>query len=543
MSHPSIQRLMNQTVTATSNRLSLREGQMFHGQIKHLYKGQMAEVQIGDQKLMARLEVPLKAGDAYFFQVKSVEPELQLKIMTGPLNALDTKAKQLMNLMESMQLPKNAEMQTLLNVFLNRKLPVSRENLTIAAHLMKSAPPNSQEEVLRSIQRLIELKLPLSDMNFKTFLGIETKEGIHGVIDLLKTALTNDLGVSQHRKESILKTLDTMGRITASAMERVLVSEVIIKLVDGTVPLVERSQLLGMMKNSGVFPPFLTLANIQELVNEGSNSENVRATLEQTRSMPFNTEVASKLAELLQPMAKMSGIRDLYLIMKQSPIPIAKELISTSKVTVEQSIDGNVMKEEMQKLFNSLGFNYEAEFLRQDLDLKKIADMLKPQLIALLNDSESSPALKGAAELALARMNGSILHSGETGMNQQIVMQLPLEFLGKRIDAQLQWNGRMKDDGKIDPEFARIMFYLDLDSIKKTVIDMQVQNRVVTVTVFNDDERLKVIGSVFHDRLKRGLESVDYKLSGVTFKKLEKEGEGLKKIQSKIDFQGVDLRI
>ena len=50
----------------------------------------------------------------------------------------------------------------------------------------------------------------------------------------------------------------------------------------------------------------------------------------------------------------------------------------------------------------------------------------------------------------------------------------------------------MKKDGKIDPDFARILFYLDLESIDKTIIDMQVQNSVVSVTVFNADDTLKV---------------------------------------------------
>ena len=78
-----------------------------------------------------------------------------------------------------------------------------------------------------------------------------------------------------------------------------------------------------------------------------------------------------------------------------------------------------------------------------------------------------------------------LLVSGETGVQHQLIMQVPLEFFGKRIDATLQWNGRMKDDGKIDPDFARILFYLDLHSLEKTIIDMQVQNRIVSVTVFN----------------------------------------------------------
>lgn len=48
--------------------LSLRQDQVFHGTIKQLYPNQMAEVQVGNQKLMAKLEVPLKLGDAHFFR-------------------------------------------------------------------------------------------------------------------------------------------------------------------------------------------------------------------------------------------------------------------------------------------------------------------------------------------------------------------------------------------------------------------------------------------------------------------------------------------
>ena len=79
-------------------------------------------------------------------------------------------------------------------------------------------------------------------------------------------------------------------------------------------------------------------------------------------------------------------------------------------------------------------------------------------------------------------------------MQHQLIMQVPLEFFGKRIDATLQWNGQMQKNGKIDADFARILFYLELDSIDKTIIDMQVQNRVVMVTVFNADDTLKSIG-------------------------------------------------
>ncbi|MHC8516388.1 hypothetical protein [Sporosarcina sp. ITBMC105] len=146
--------------------------------------------------------------------------------------------------------------------------------------------------------------------------------------------------------------------------------------------------------------------------------------------------------------------------------------------------------------------------------------------------------------MIVTRMNGHLLHSGEVGLNQQIVMQLPMSILGQRIDATLQWNGRMKDDGKIDPEFARIMFYLELSSLDKTVVDMQVQNRIVTLTIYNEEDRLKMIGDLFRERLKEGLASSKYILSGVSFKKFEESTETAIRQQEIIqEHQGVDFRI
>ena len=63
----------------------------------------MAEVQIGGQKVFAKLEVPMKAGDSYYFQVNTVKPELQLKIISGPLQATEGQARQLGGLMDAMQ--------------------------------------------------------------------------------------------------------------------------------------------------------------------------------------------------------------------------------------------------------------------------------------------------------------------------------------------------------------------------------------------------------------------------------------------------------
>ncbi|CAM5294749.1 hypothetical protein LSPH24S_06963 [Lysinibacillus sphaericus] len=72
------------TLTPANQPLALKQGQVFHGTIKQLYPDQTAEVQVGNQKLIAKLEVPLKAGDAHFFQVTGTSPQTELKVVTGP---------------------------------------------------------------------------------------------------------------------------------------------------------------------------------------------------------------------------------------------------------------------------------------------------------------------------------------------------------------------------------------------------------------------------------------------------------------------------
>lgn len=63
----AIQTNNSQQITANQP-LTLKQDQVLHGTIKQLYPNQMAEVQVGNQKFMAKLEVPLKQGDAHFFK-------------------------------------------------------------------------------------------------------------------------------------------------------------------------------------------------------------------------------------------------------------------------------------------------------------------------------------------------------------------------------------------------------------------------------------------------------------------------------------------
>lgn len=50
--------------------VSLKNGQILIGKVNKVFPDQTAEVQIGHQKMIANLEIPLRSGEMYWFQVR-----------------------------------------------------------------------------------------------------------------------------------------------------------------------------------------------------------------------------------------------------------------------------------------------------------------------------------------------------------------------------------------------------------------------------------------------------------------------------------------
>ena len=285
MSFPMSVSLNSQALasTAIQNRpLVLNEGQMFYGQVKQLYPGHMAEIQIGGQKLFAKLEVSMKAGDSYFFNVSAVKPEMQLKIIAGPLQAAEGQSRQLGALMDAMQLPKTPEMQSLLAFAMKNKILMSREGLVEAERLLKSVPATLRKEALASIQKLAELKLPFTESIFRSLLGVQTKEGMHTVLTTLKTALIADSTVTPQLKESVLTALDKMAKPFAQATGGAVLGQSLLTMLDQNEHPETRYTILQLLKGVGVFPEGTSLANLQQVLPSMLTSESAGRTVNGT---------------------------------------------------------------------------------------------------------------------------------------------------------------------------------------------------------------------------------------------------------------------
>src|SRR5699024_10500318 len=57
-------------------------------------------------------------------------------------------------------------------------------------------------------------------------------------------------------------------------------------------------------------------------------------------------------------------------------------------------------------------------------------------------------------------------------------------------DITLRWEGKRKKNGRFDPDVCRILFYLQLEHLRETIVDVNIQNRLISIYIFNDSFRL-----------------------------------------------------
>src|SRR5699024_9386571 len=103
----------------------------------------------------------------------------------------------------------------------------------------------------------------------------------------------------------------------------------------------------------------------------------------------------------------------------------------------------------------------------------------------------------------------------------QASLQIPGEKLALNSDLHLDIEGEKTENGMVNPNHCRILFYLDLKNLKETIIDMHIQKRTVAVTIINDEENLQVESHYLQPMLKDCLVTIEYNLTKVTIKPLQ----------------------
>lgn len=178
---------------------------------------------------------------------------------------------------------------------------------------------------------------------------------------------------------------------------------------------------------------------------------------------------------------------------------------------------------------------------------EQLQQTIKGLLLQLVQQND--PTLGDRAQQVLHFINGLQLNSvHETSHFIQASIQVPGEQIGLNGDLFMDFESQKTEDGKINADYCRILFFLNLNALDETVIDMNVQKRLVTITIYNEHRHLETLARSLYVPLKKGLEKLDYQLSTVRFKPLYEQGKQ-ESAQSNIynsegDQQGgVDFRV
>ena len=119
-----------------------------------------------------------------------------------------------------------------------------------------------------------------------------------------------------------------------------------------------------------------------------------------------------------------------------------------------------------------------------------------------------------------------------------------------QTDLTIQWQGKKQEDGKIDPAFCRILFYLQLPILNETLIDVQIQNRIMNITIRNNNATLGELVTLHSDGLKEILREMNYRLTVVNVRPFKSSGGSSGKPTNHViipqittSYNGVDIKI
>ena len=297
----------------------------------------------------------------------------------------------------------------------------------------------------------------------------------------------------------------------------------------------------------------ITFQAVTEVINKDSLINNLQALQDLLLKSPLTKE-GNQLLKFLDGLSSSQQKEPFTLLGHQTSTLEVKSSGSAVNGTIDNSSsplrDHSSLADHLKGLMKSMGFSYEHEvvqFLKhpEGKDLLR-NEQLKPLLIDFLNENPTGSATE-VAEKMLHKITGLQLFAQESGPIQQFVVQLPLSIWEKQMDVTIQWSGRKKENGQIDPSFCRVLFYLELENLHNTIVDMQVQNRILKITVMNENEYIKQLAEPFIKELKENLKRMNYTLSTVDFTHpVDRRMDENKKSTSCFSsnhYSGVDVRI
>ncbi|WP_440706505.1 hypothetical protein [Heyndrickxia oleronia] len=570
----TLQSLAKLDIKTIQPRFEFRSGQIFLGNIKKIFPNQTALVQVGQQNIIAKLEVPLINGNQYWFQVLSREGETILKMLSS--YSKENNANSL--LLNQLSLPNNKVNNELLAFLSKEQIPLTKDAIVKIAQWLENKG-NSQDS-FNTLQVMFKNKFPLAETIFQSVLEtIKTQKSIHDTLQLFEKQL--QLEPTSKTNQSLLSMIRNVVQQDIPIAKKVLLS-IIDTAIQETAPnkikAINLLDKLGMITNTTIDKQ-TTLTNgnavnqlniknneveaankyneiVQHLTNlkeksydQINKSVQILENYLTDESTENNRSTTTFIPEMVKTNEKESQYTNRVEPFKNERLALSMEdqhFLKQVETEVKESVKGKDILELFKTVTKKLGINYEAEILKGNAELNQTDNILKPLLVKYLQETNHPLESKELAEQLVNKMNGQLLLSNPNNPITNIVYQLPIQLFGYQTEVTMQWSGKSKEDGKIDANYCKILFYLELEHLKETIVDMKVQNRVITIKIINEGEYLPELSQKFIPPLKKALMEINYTLSAIQFDQPNKGNGGMEhsNIQKAHSlYSGVDIRI
>ena len=572
----------NQTLSSLGGKpFSVQGGKVIYIKVHKLMGDDLAEVSANGQRFLAKLDTPLKAGERQWVEVKQTETGISLKLIPFPQGDGEGMASKLLHHLSVSGDEK--EMTSLVKELVKDKIPIHKEMLAFAGkHVTgKDAPLHS-----KIIVEMAKRNMPFTDRVFLSMKAGEKGDFI-SMLDTLSSRL-KEAGGDGGTLQMIRRLQEPLRRDISEN----LVIKALTGLADSSRTYASRLGHFDVLKSLGFIPGETVMNQWKEGLSsmilervtsdmevELASSEGLRSGRNQVSgSGQGSTKQAFSLVDkwmniLTGSQTRLEGIKE------ETPEAAARQLIGLAgkERLVEMNVSrleqiwgkgapfsnqekifqmlhhqtvsdlteqlkGDELAKVLKRVIGDFGINYEAQIHK---GYEVHGRTLKEHLIGLSQNHPASDIRQLADDIVL-RMNHQVLHSQDPSPLLTIVQQFPMYLFGRNTDITLQWTGKEKEKGVIDGDYCRVLFYLNMKEMDETLIDMQVQHRVISLTVWNDHPAAEALSQPLIPNLKNGLEKLDYQLSAVKVKKPDKHESLSEKIlgdEFNQTFSGVDVRI
>ncbi|AKI92060.1 hypothetical protein ACMX8W_08725 [Bacillus subtilis] len=543
------------------------EKRLLLGKVLRLLGDQHALIQVGNQTVQGKLETQLRPQAYYWFsyEKKTAEQTGRLQVVQSfdqnPKTIQDAAGK-LLNAM-SVKTSNAALMMT--GAMLKSKTPVTENDIKTAVRWMDTLPSQDTKKAVETVLFALKRDLPIHSEILNGVHAVKSPVPLHQHVSQLLRAI--DQNPQQSQMISKLK----------EAVTVLLNSEIDVhaeRLID---------KLISLTDNTKAPSPANTAGSRELSTPAGSPGKaslpiaNHTAEQRSIQEEPVKTAADIPIKEARQLLVKLteSAEKNSLQIVKEAANWIkaaassgdskslaASAVLQAAQVTdqeaevflkaVQQTAPHLADKADvlsfLSKVKTAIGARDEVAFIKAFEQGSAVTSgemqSIKLALSALRASHEVAEPVKQEADQLFHKLNGQLFIQQDHPSYSQIVMSFPMFSKSGVQDMTVLFKGKKEADGKLDPSHCRLLFLLQLDTLKETVVDCLVQQKVMTITIETDFELQAAIDPMV-PALKQGLKEMGYSLSGVNAKKRvhTEEKASIDQYITSISDQEVDVKI